>query len=369
MHVCETAKGGVGSYINLFASFDAAEISSTVVAPYEHSDHIDSQHDLVTFSYPKRGIGSLYRMVRTALRTIRRTDPDVIYCHSTFSLLMVVVLRLSFERRPVIFCAHGWAMSMYDHSRWKQRIVRMIEGTCSGLASVVINISAAERDLARKLGYFGKHVLLENAVPDARPDARSDRFGQGKDARDTQIELLFVGRLDRQKGLDVLMEAFRRVEGKRNDIRLHVVGASVNKDSDLQALPSGIEMHGWVDKSKIDDWYRSADALIVPSRWEGFGLVVAEAFRNGTPALVSDRGGLPSLVSPGETGQVFALSAEAVAETLLNLDLEALHSMRPKCRDSYDTRFTLNRFKREFLAIVGDLMSPKRRQLVEEVQS
>ena len=54
--------------------------------------------------------------------------------------------------------------------------------------------------------------------------------------------------------------------------------------------------------TQIDDYYQCADAVIVPSRSEAFGLVVLEAMRNGKPVIVSNRGSLPELVIHGITG-------------------------------------------------------------------
>ena len=134
----------------------------------------------------------------------------------------------------------------------------------------------------------------------------------------------------------------------RPDIRLHVVGARVNGDGDDVELPQNVRMHGWVSSDRIDDYYRSADALVVPSRWEGFGLVVA--------ALVSDRGGLPTVVAAGRTGYVFSPSPGAIAETLAQLDGAALASMRPACRLSYEKRFATVRFHRDFASLLAELL-------------
>ena len=116
-----------------------------------------------------------------------------------------------------------------------------------------------------------------------------------------------------------------------------------------------IVMHGWIDNRHIDSWYRSADAVIVPSRWEGLPFVIVEALRNGTPVLVSDRSGMPDLVEPGKTGEVFALDSDAIARLLGSLDREALHTMRPLCRRSYEERFTIDRYKAEFLSLLDSV--------------
>lgn len=368
LHICETARGGVGSYVNLFAEFDSGEFRSVVVAPLQHSDHIDPRLDCVTFRYPRRGPGSLLRMVRTALQALWRTRPDVIFLHSTFSLAMLVVLRSLFVRTPIIFCAHGWAVSRYEDAPLRRWIARNVEGRLCGLADVVVNISASEKALARDLGYKGRHLLLENAVRDRRPNTGRDPFRTGPAGTTAvpELNLLFIGRLDRQKGLDILLSAFARISERRPDIRLHVVGESVVGDNVQEQVPPNVHLHGWVGNAEIDDWYAAADAVIVPSRWEGFGLVVAEAMRNGTPALVSRRGELPALVRPGCTGEVFDLDPEALAGMFLALDRTRLRRMRDDCRATYEERFSFTRFRKRFLTVLSGLDRPSAQAWLKE---
>lgn len=351
LHICETARGGVGTCIGLFAEFDPSEIVSKVVAPKQHASHIGDRLDVVTFDRPDRGLRATMNMVRTAQRVAREFDPDVILCHSAFSLAAVAWFKLNFSGRPIIFCPHGMSICRYDEGSSKYNLVRAIEGRALGLADVTVQVSEYERKLAETLGYRGRHIAIENAVRDVTSQKARDAF-----ADQDKTHLLFVGRLDRQKGFDILADAMRLAD--RPDLVLHVVGESVNKDSDFGELPDNIIMHGWVEAHELDGWYKSADALIVPSRWEAFGLVVAEAFRNGTPALVSDRCALPDNVTEGETGHIFPLEAKAVAETLRTLDREALRRMEPACRATYEQRFTIARYRAEFMSLFNELVRP-----------
>ena len=89
-------------------------------------------------------------------------------------------------------------------------------------------------------------------------------------------------------------------------MRLHVIGACVNEDR-TEEPASNVNILGWLPRHAIDRYYAAADAVVMPSRWEGFGLVAIEAMRNGTAVIVSNRGALPELVEDGKTGHVFDL--------------------------------------------------------------
>lgn len=360
LHVTETAKGGIGTCIGLFASFDPAHIRSYVVAPEQHASHLNRDLNVTTFDRPSRGTAAVYQMIRTAHQLAREVSPDVILCHSTFSLSVAAWFRIVFPGRPVIFCPNGLAIVRYEEGTWKHRIARLVEGLAYRIPNMIVHVSKAEEALASRCQYPGRHLLIENAMPDLAQPARADLFAETR--AEGKINLLFVGRLDRQKGFDVLAEAVRCMAGSRPDILIHVVGESVNKDTKLDALPENFVMHGWVDHREIDNWYRSADALIVPSRWEGLPFVVVEALRSGTPALVSDRAGMPDIIEAGRSGEVFPLKAAAIADMLEKLDGDELSAMRPAARAAYEERFAVERFLGQYRDLLYSVLPSETRQ-------
>lgn len=123
--------------------------------------------------------------------------------------------------------------------------------------------------------------------------------------------LLFVGRIQPLKGVDVAVEALSRLRDPR--ARLLIVGGSSGSEGDDHAA----EVHDLITDRGLDDritmvppqphhvlstYYRAADVTIVPSRSESFGLVALESAACGTPVVASDVGGLRTLVDHGRTG-------------------------------------------------------------------
>lgn len=356
LNVCETAQGGVGTYQTYIAGLETDGVEMHFLAPDQHADILGRNLRVETFDRPRREARSLLNMLRQFQKTRRRLRPDIYFFHSTFSLVALLALRLSGDRSPALYCPHGWAVNGYGETGVKGRIIRGIEGRLSGLANRVVNVSEEEKRIAERLGYRGAMAVIENAVPEPSPEARADLFSDDPQA----LHLLFVGRLDRQKGFDILLQAFARASRRRSDLRLHVVGGSVRGDSDPADLPPGVHLAGWVGHDRIDDWYRSADALVVPSRWEGLPLVIPEALRNGTPVLCSERSGMEGLVSRGETGDHFPLDAGALEAALVGLDRTALRAMRPACRAAYEARFSVRRLLVEVRALLDALPGESR---------
>ncbi|WP_424934306.1 glycosyltransferase family 4 protein [Amaricoccus macauensis] len=358
LHVCETAKGGIATYFNVLSSIGKQDrIRNVFVTPSRHTEYLDDDLDKVTYTAPDRGILPTFRLIWSTIRASRSLRPDIVFAHSTFTLPVLAALRTIGLKSKIIYCSHGWAAQQYEPGTFRHRVATMVERHLPSLADSIICISSSEQDFARDNGYKGNFVVIDNCVMDAKDAARDDAFGSEDDPR---IHLLFVGRFDRQKGIDLLQEAFVDILKERQDIVLHLVGgAVVNGAEEDGVLPesANVVRHGWVANSDIDSYFRSADAIIVPSRWEAFGLVVAEAFRNGTPALVSDRGAPPSFIEEGQTGHVFHLSAASIRDTLSGLKKKDLRAMRKNARQAFEDRHTVARFREKidnlYLALVG----------------
>lgn len=347
LHSSETVQGGVGIYMRILSGMAAEDVEQVFLIPSGQRAHLlEGDPRIRVYPQEKRGLSGVWRQARHIRRITAEEKPDLIFLHSSFTLLSLLLLRLRGLEIPVLYCSHGWAVSRYTPGSLKARLVAQAERLLSALPDKVVNISRYDLELAKSLRYGGTHGLLENAVPDAQKDAKADLFEGEPDC----LHLLFVGRLDRQKGLDLLLKAFERATQTRDDLRLHIVGESVRAD-DGEAVPVSdkVRFVGWVDNAELDHWYRSADALVVPSRWEGFGLVVAEAMRNGTPAVCSDRGALPSLIEEGRTGHIFPLEEDAIADRLETLDRATLRDMRDACRTTYEARFAIDRFYLDLL--------------------
>ena len=122
--------------------------------------------------------------------------------------------------------------------------------------------------------------------------------------------ILYVGRIEPLKGIDVLLEAAALLDGS-DDIRVLIVGGSPENDAELDRLKAlttelGIEsmvtFTGAIKQNKLPDYYSAADVFVLPSHSESFGLAALEAMACGAPVVVSRVGGLKTFIDNGETG-------------------------------------------------------------------
>lgn len=342
LHICETAKGGPATYLNMIAD-TVGRANNAIVVPESHAAYLDADLRQHRFAHTRRSLPALLRMIATAVRANREEKPDLLFFHSTFALAALIVLRLLGVRTPMLYCAHGWAAHRYAEGSLKRRLVQRIEGLLCALPDRVVCCSKYDLAFARAHKYRGTFKVAENAVPERRPDTRTDLFDRASPGG-PRLHMLFVGRFDRQKGLDVLLEAADRMATVRPEMQFHVVGAAVLDEDEAGPAPRpNVTFHGWVARSRIDDWFASADALVVPSRWEGLPLVIPESYRNGTPVIASTSTGLASLVHEGRTGYTFDLSADNLSAILELVTRDTLIAMRPAARKLYRQRFTAMR--------------------------
>lgn len=157
--------------------------------------------------------------------------------------------------------------------------------------------------------------------------------------------ILFVGRVEPLKGLDLLLKAFAEVAALRDDCELLVAGGDPIPGSyaaRMEQLAAGLGLAdrvrflGTVDQRRLPLYYSACDLVVVPSHYESFGLSAAEALACGTPVIASKVGGLPTVVREGENGFLIPWRCpEAFAERInLLLSDRALwgrlaHNARP----------------------------------------
>jgi glycosyltransferase involved in cell wall biosynthesis/predicted metal-dependent phosphoesterase TrpH len=134
-----------------------------------------------------------------------------------------------------------------------------------------------------------------------------------------EVNVLYAGRLSKEKGVDLLADAF--LEAYRRDPRLHLVLAGGGPEEDL--LRARVGEHatflGWLSGDALARAYASADAFLFASSTETFGQVILEAQASGLPVVAVDRGGPACLIERGETGLLVPADVSALADAVVSV--------------------------------------------------
>jgi len=185
-----------------------------------------------------------------------------------------------------------------------------------------IAVSPPAREYVSK--YFpGDYTIIPNGVdtkhfsPDALP---IEEFIDGK------LNILFIGRLEKRKGLDYLLEAYKRVKPEIPDSRLIVVGPGIRlrHKYEKRVRRSGLKdvvFVGYASYRDLPRYYKTADIVCCPAiGWESFGIVLIEAMAVGKPIVASNIKGYASVMSDGVEGLLVPpKNAEKLAEALISL--------------------------------------------------
>ncbi|MFW6060756.1 MAG: glycosyltransferase family 4 protein, partial [Phycisphaeraceae bacterium] len=121
--------------------------------------------------------------------------------------------------------------------------------------------------------------------------------------------LFAAGRIVEQKGFEYAVEALPRLRERFPGIRLTIAGDGELR-SHIESLAAelnvseALEVLGWVDPSEIPTWINRSTVVLMPSRWEPFGLTALQAAQLARPAVVAAVDGLPEVVEDGVTGRL-----------------------------------------------------------------
>lgn len=266
---------------------------------------------------------------RTFASLARTYGPDVVASH--FALFTVPVLdRID---RPLVVHFHGpWAAegAVEGTSGLRTRMKRLVETTVYRRAQRFVVLSQAFGDvLHRDYGVPGDRIRVVPGgvdtarfnVGETRQEAR-ERLGWAAD----RPTIVSVRRLARRMGLDVLVDAMRRVVARHPDVLLLIAGrgplhGELATRIAAHGLEANVRLLGFVADADLPLVYRAADLSVVPTQaLEGFGLIALESLAAGTPVLVTPVGGLPEVAGPLSAGLVFPGSdADTMATRLVEV--------------------------------------------------
>lgn len=290
----------------------------------EESDSIDRPLKIA-----RAGLGPLYshQGVRRFQQKLAKEQPDVVHLHNVFPLVSPWVVRVANKAGvPVLQTVHNYRHGCINGLHFRDGHVCVecigtrlqLPGTAHGCyrgsrlqsapmtASQVVHRSTWRQGVSRffALTPFMRDKLLAVGIPEAKIIVRPTWVPDRPSHRLTGRHLLFVGRLDENKGVRLMLEAWRR--DRPPDRKLRIIG-----DGPLRGLVEGyaaelaeVDYLGPKTPEQVFSAMDDAACIVVPSTgFEGYPLVIAEAFRAGRPVMAV-RGGSAATVVESDCGWV-----------------------------------------------------------------
>jgi glycogen synthase len=253
--------------------------------------------------------------IETGVSVVERWRPDIVHLHT--AMLWPVAREIQRRtKRPLVYHVHSVDRAEYEIGREPNLWLAHSEAQEEAIAAAgrLIALSESERELL--VSYYPAAKARIRVVGNGIADTDAARGASERHRPPpSRVVVLYSGRLVERKGIRDLLAAAPLVLAAVPSVRFVLVGgppplsgdevARQWLSDDLAAERERIFFTGWLAPDRVAAWYRFADVLVVPSRYEPFGMVLLEGMLHGLAVVASATGGPVEIVRDGESGLLF----------------------------------------------------------------
>ena len=286
---------------------------------------------------------------------LEREKPDIVHS-STIEDISPYIWKICKEKKiPTVHTLRSYTLlcpqaTMYKNNKncdtqcMNCKLITYPKKILSSNVTAVVGISNFILNKHLEIGYFknAKTTVIYN--PYLELQIKNNNMMN-------EITLGFVGRLEKNKGIEYILERYITSDFKN---KLLIFGSTndANYKKELHAKYQD-ERIIFVGQKKPEEIYSSISHLIVPSLWhEPFGRIVVEAYSQGIPVLGSNRGGIPDIIQEKQTGLIFSIEKDDFLEQLnnfLNMDFDT-NIIR-----EYASHFNYREIARQYIRVYEDI--------------
>ena len=298
---------------------------------------------------------SLYFTEKLLIPLIRE-DFDVIDCQA-FPYLPAFSAKIcsSLKRTPLVITWHEvWDDYWYEYLGKRGICGKWVERMTTLLTDEMVAVSERTKKDLERVGVRKRIKVIPNGI-----DFRSI---ESIDASDEEIDIIFAGRLIKDKNVDVLIGAVEQVKVQIPDVRCMIIGDGPEKGrlenlaKDLE-LEDNINFMGFLeDYTEVISYMKSSRVFVLPSTREGFGIVALEANACGLPVITVShkRNATCDLITNGVNGFICELTVESIAERIF-MGLAEKERMARRCIENA-SRYDWNKIANLTEATYGEIM-------------
>ena len=363
MFVAQAYPGGVPVYIETLAKhLDSSKYEKILVCSHAYEEaRFAPYFDAIEKVGMERSI-SASKILKPAWATrklIKKYKPDVVYCNSSIAGAVGRLAAIGCGAK-VLYNAHSWAFNMRISSK-KKLFYRWIEKFFAVFTDKIICVSNYEKKSA-----LDNHICSEkklevilNGIDIAEVEqkiANSKLTRASLNIPENAYIVGMVGRISEQKAPDIFVKAARKIKDTIPEAFFIIVGDGPDQ-VEIEKMISGLKLKdsflitGWVNNPI--DYLALFDVAALLSRWEAFGLVLAEYMAASKPIVCTNADAMPELVHDGENGFVVNVddcdaAAMAVVNLLHDCEIRKKFSQRAAviANDRYGIKVECSEFER-----------------------
>ncbi len=339
----------------------------TVFTYYRNNKELNEIHGLGKLTIPFTAVYS-FRAYRDIKRIIREQQIDLVHIHNTHMRISPSAFYAAWKMGvPAVQTLHNFRLAcpagvFYRDGHICEECLQKelscsIRHSCYRGSRMQTFVNAAVTMLHRMAGTyrrayficlteFNRNKLLELNHKGRRVLDASKIFVKPNFTFHTDIpeasqtvdnrQFLFVGRLEEMKGIELVVHAFEQLP----ELTLCVAGEGPLKAPLQQYVKekglTNIHFLGQLDKKQLDSYYAGSAALVVGSQWyEGFPMVITEAYAHGLPVIAGNIGNMGSLIEGGKTGVLYAYDSKEELRRAVSDFAGQEHSKMRQCARAY----------------------------------
>jgi teichuronic acid biosynthesis glycosyltransferase TuaC len=284
--------------------------------------------------------------------------PDLIHAHGAYPAGRLAAAIAERDAIPFVLTEHSTAFARNSFRPWQDAIIRRVLRA----AAVRIAVSPQLANLleSRFPSDASAWQTIPNLVaPDFQPTGKETR-----EAIQTPFRFLNVALLTEKKSHDTLLHATAHLLARGTAVELRIVGdgplrGSLTRLADRLGIASHVSFAGAFDRAGVVAEMQSADAFVLSSRHETFGVVVVEALATGLPVVATICGGPESIVGPQDGLLVPADNVAALAEGMLQIIAQRAEypaaALQRRCRERFGEQAVIRQITDVYSRVVGRL--------------
>ena len=298
---------------------------------------------------------------------IHQNEVSLIHTHTGISTLMAIIATMNIDV-PVVSTSHGWGP---QKTSWQKKIDRFALNRCHQLVCVS---QQTKKEMIREGLAPSIQKVIYNGINGTSRTVfeRRDQLRSGIGIGPSETVIGTIAQLIERKGIGHLLNAFDQVHQQHPRTRLLIIGdgplyTSLREEAQKTSANGAVSFLGYRDDAR--SWLSALDIFCLPSEADALPMVILEAMSTGKPIAATRVGGIPELITEGESGLlVEPRDHQALAGSLVSLlqNSELSEKLGKAAQRRVEEHFSVDKMVKSYLSLYNVLMTSKKLRVAVE---